>query len=515
MDKQFKLLRATYVLPFREGHRSQVIQDGYVLIEGDKIKEVGQYSPELGQALTQQYGDCLEIHCPTNNPDDPVAMANAVIMPSPKYGHTHFHESSLTGRVKNEDLLKWLDKSVNPHTRWMYDVNEGIRTGQWTDPDHKRIAKELGKSPYEIVFSKTLYDVLRGGSGFVAIHHCNFTKYDSPVDAVVKVLEDAKARAIVFPGAQDRFYQPEFLLDTDPKKAAERVRMQVLKHSDNQWAKVMPGADQIFSNSADLLKALKQVARDCERELGEPTYFHLHSSENEGATQMIVNQFGFTPIQYAALAGILDDRTIVAHQVHTSAADLFWLKKNGVNVISNPTANGSLFSGIAPVAAFIKNDIPVAYSTDGSGSSDHQDIFVAMHVGINMNRGSEREDAKVITDQKALEMILVDPAKIYGLNADSLEPGKDATLIVYDLAPETNPAITPHSADSIIGKLVFCNPTSRNVTDSISMGEWMVRDREVQTMDLEMVMQDIQKLDRIYWEEVYPNLKLNLGTGES
>ena len=100
MDKQFKLLRATYVLPFREGHRSQVIQDGYVLIEGDKIKEVGQYSPELGQALTQQYGDCLEIHCPTNNPDDPVAMANAVIMPSPKYGHTHFHESYLLEELK-------------------------------------------------------------------------------------------------------------------------------------------------------------------------------------------------------------------------------------------------------------------------------------------------------------------------------------------------------------------------------------------------------------------------------
>ena len=514
-NKQYKLIRAQYVLPFSEAMKSRVIEDGFVLIESDKIKEVGKYSPEAGKAFKERYGHNLEIYNPTSDPDNPVAMTTGVVMPSPKYVHTHFHESLLTGKFKNMNLLDWLDASINPHTLWMYNIDQGMKTGQWDTPNDEAIAKQLGKSPYEIVFGKTLHDVLRYGSGFVAVHHCNFTKYDSAVDAVVNLLEKAHARAIVFPGSQDRYYTPDFLLDTNPNVAVARIRAQMERHNNKKWVKVMPGADQFFSNSAMLLSALKNEARRWERETGQPVYFHVHSSENAGSTKLVRDMTGLSPIAYAQEAGILDERTIVAHQVQTTIEDIAMLARNGVKVISNPTANGSLFSGIAPIAAMLDAGILVAYSTDGSGSSDHQNIFQVMHVGVNMNRGSEREGAMNITDQKALEMILTEPARIYGLdNATSLDPGKDASLIVYDISSEENPAIHPHDAKSIIGKIVFCDPSSAHITDSMSLGEWLVRDKRVLTLDRDLIMKDAALLNQIYWEEVYPKLEVHQGTGK-
>ncbi len=497
--RRYKLIRARYVLPFASARRDQVIEDGYVLTDGERIAETGSYSAARAQALVRQYGPDLELPWPGKNPADPVARREAVLMPSPKFGHTHFHESVLTGRFKNHNLLSWLDLSVNPHTYWLYG--------------HDRFAQKLGKNPYEVVFAKTLHDVLRSGSGFVAVHNCNFTKYDAAVDALAELLERSRARAIIFPGSQDKWYEPEFLLDHDPAAAAARVRAQMQRHADKRWVRVMPGADQLFSNSPRLLSALKSVARESELELGQPVYFHVHSSEHEGATRRVYEATGMTEVEYAQQAGILDERTIVAHQVQTTAADLDILRDRGVKVVSNPTANGSLMSGIAPVAAMLRRGIPVAYSTDGSGSSDHQDIFTVMHVGLNMNRGSEREEAMVITDQKALEMILVEPALMYGLNADSLEPGKDASLVLYAVDFETNPWMVPHSADSLVGKLVFCNPSGRNVTDSLSLGEWIVRNGRVVTMDGDAIARDVQELDDLYWREAYPRIQKHRGTG--
>lgn len=275
----------------------------------------------------------------------------------------------------------------------------------------------------------------------------------------------------------------------------------------------MPGADQIFSNTESLLRALKGVAREMEIELGREVFFHVHSSENAGETRLVLDTTGLTPTGYAEKAGILDERTIIAHQVHNSPADIEILRSHRVKIVSNPSANGSLFSGIAPVHLFLENGIPVAYSTDGSGSSDHQDAFAVMYVGVMMNRGFGQDAAKLLTDHQALQMILTTPARIYNLNADSLEPGKDATFIVYDISPDSNPAIIPHSADTIFGKLVFCDPSGIHVTHSLSMGEWTVQDSQVVTMDVNTVMGDIARLDEIYWNEVYPTLKVSMGTG--
>ena len=58
-NKQYKLIRAQYVLPFSEAMKSRVIEDGFVLIESDKIKEVGKYSPEAGKAFKERYGHNL------------------------------------------------------------------------------------------------------------------------------------------------------------------------------------------------------------------------------------------------------------------------------------------------------------------------------------------------------------------------------------------------------------------------------------------------------------------------
>lgn len=66
------------------------------------------------------------------------------------------------------------------------------------------------------------------------------------------------------------------------------MNKQLLK--DVQYTWMIPGPDQCFSNSPELLKALKQWARD------NHTKIHIHSSEEPATTEWFTKKFEMTPM---------------------------------------------------------------------------------------------------------------------------------------------------------------------------------------------------------------------------
>ena len=64
MKENFKgnALSRTICLPLAEPDRRERINDGYILTEGETIKEVGHYTAEVGNLIQAEYRGALRIY---------------------------------------------------------------------------------------------------------------------------------------------------------------------------------------------------------------------------------------------------------------------------------------------------------------------------------------------------------------------------------------------------------------------------------------------------------------------
>ena len=101
--------------------------------------------------------------------------------------------------------------------------------------------------------------------------------------------------------------------------------------------------------------------------------------------------------------------------------------------VTNPASNAKLASGIAPVARYLEEGIPVAIGTDGPASNNSLDMFREMFMVTALGK-LKAMDASSIDAAEVLKMATVNGAHAMGLNdCDVIAPGKKADIILLDL----------------------------------------------------------------------------------
>ena len=120
-------------------------------------------------------------------------------------------------------------------------------------------------------------------------------------------------------------------------------------------------------------------------------------------------------------------------------------------MVHNPLANTILGSGMPPVIDMLAAGIPVAISTDGSGSADNQNILAAARLAAQYQKALH-QDATLLPSQQLLEMITVAPNRILRLNQGELAPGRQADWILVDLA---RPNLVPTRLDNVTENLLW------------------------------------------------------------
>ncbi|HDL64898.1 MAG TPA: hypothetical protein ENH12_05870, partial [Proteobacteria bacterium] len=249
MNKKYILIRSRLLLPLsRRLGLDARIEDGYLLIEGDTIAEVGRYTPETGERILGRYRKNLRII----GLGDSVAAAgedipclDTVLLPGFVKAHGHDHESPLIGVAKDEPLTDWLDHAVNLFTGFLTEEKEALRD-------------RFGVSAHLITYSKAKLDDIYYGITTSLTHHCNFNKYN--VADLVEAAQTAGTRIIIAVGSSDRNYDPR-ILET-PAEAVRRLDKYREEFGDRDRVAIIPGPDQVFSNSAEMLKALKKWAQE-------------------------------------------------------------------------------------------------------------------------------------------------------------------------------------------------------------------------------------------------------------
>jgi 5-methylthioadenosine/S-adenosylhomocysteine deaminase len=486
---RFTLCRAEFLLPLAAPDRGERIQDGYLLSEGETIREVGRYTPETGTRIREAYGAALHIMGAAAAAGGEVPRLRAVLMPAFVKAHGHDHEQPLIGVAKDEPLTDWLDHAVNPFTSFM-------------NTQHERLYRELGASPHLVTYRLARLCDIHYGITTSLVHHCNFNKFH--VGELAQANEAAGTTMIVAIGSQDRNYVKEAL--DRPEQALARLDA-ALALPDLARTSFCPGPDQFFSNSRELLVPLKRWARE------HGTLFHIHSAEEPRTTRWFTAEIepGLSEVEFAESIGILDGDTMLAHQVNCGPRDVGILARTGTQVVHNPLANTILGSGMPPVIEMLAAGVPVAISTDGSGSGDNQNILGAARLAAQYQKALH-QDATLLPSQQLLEMITSVPARMLRQEQGELAPGRRADWILLDLA---RPNLTPTRLDNLMENLIWAADGSEVVT-VVARGRLLKQDGRVLPFadgtSPEAIMAAAQRLSGLFAEHrrTAPELR---GTG--
>lgn len=162
-----------------------------------------------------------------------------------------------------------------------------------------------------------------------------------------------------------------------------------------------------------------------------------------------------TPVEYLEHLGFLDRQCTVYHCVHIDKDDLKILADYNADVVSCPSSNLKLGSGIAPIYAMQNAGLNIALGTDGAYSNNSFDMFKEMFLAATLNKAI-LYNAEIIKAEEVIEMATKNGAKTLGFkNLGEIKAGYLADLILLDI---NQPHHFPHH--NIISNLVYSAKSS-------------------------------------------------------
>jgi len=220
------------------------------------------------------------------------------------------------------------------------------------------------------------------------------------------------------------------------------------------------------------------------RKAGIP--IHLHANETVSEVEPLVDQYDKRPLEYADDLGLLHSDSFLAHGVHVDETEIELLAERGTAVIHCPASNMKLASGMAPVQKILDAGAPVGLGTDGPASNNDLDMFDEMRDAAMLGKLAAN-DASAVAAPTVVEMATAGSATATGLGSGRLEAGANADLAVVDLTGEH---LTPQH--DLVSHLAYAARGS-DVRHTVCDGEVLMRDRELQTLDLDAVIEEASK----------------------
>ncbi|MDO5156340.1 MAG: amidohydrolase [Eubacteriales bacterium] len=382
-----------------------IVRTGEIWICNTKIEKVywSDKSNEIQDEMFDQQIDC---------------MGN-LLMPGFKNGHAHGPMTFLRSFADDLPLQEWLNQKIFPA--------EALITAE----------------DIYVLMQLAILEYIRGGittSFEMYFHH----------DMIAKACIDLGFRVVLsgtVTGMEEQVDDAIALLKNDFAKFSDMhplVNYKFGYHSEYSCCKAL----------------LEQIARLCDA-YQEPVY--MHNSETKREVEECVKRYGVTPIQLMDSLGMFTNGGAGHHMVVTDEKDREILKNRNVYVVTNPSSNLKLASGIAPIREYVNFGIPVAIGTDGPASNNSLNFFKEMYLTTCLQK-VKYEDAAALSPFEVLKMATVNGARMLGLTeCDGIAEGKQADLIMIDLL---KPNMQP--MNHIINNLVYSGSTDNVIMTMIA-----------------------------------------------
>ena len=200
------------------------------------------------------------------------------------------------------------------------------------------------------------------------------------------------------------------------------------------------------------------------------------------------------PLRDLDALGVLGAATKLAHMVYVDDADIALLARRGVKISHCPTAGLKHTKGLAAHGRFaemLDAGICVSLGGDSGNGSNHFDMLRLMYLVATIYKDA-RLDVSVMPPERALEMATLRGAEALLLETTigSLEPGKRADLVLYDLdVPEWRPLLNP------VNNLVYA-ATGASVRTVVIDGQVVLDDGKLTTLDERALYERAETLAR-------------------
>jgi cytosine/adenosine deaminase-related metal-dependent hydrolase len=415
-----------------------VIEGGHVVVERDVVAAVGAGHPPL-------------------SPDAEVVDAGGdVVMPGMVNPHCHMAMTLFRGLGENVD-----DRLF----RYVLPMERKFVTPKMVEVGTRLAALEL----------------IEAGVTTVADMYYHETE-------VGRVMDEAGLRAVVGQTIAD-FDPPDHASIDEGFELVERLVDQFSGH-ERVTPSIAPHAP--YSTG---IPVMERVAKWADEHPGVPVQIHLAEMASE--MEWCRTHHGMRPVEVVQKAGLLGKGLICAHCLHVDETDIARMAAAEVCVAHNARSNAKAGRGIAPVEAMRAAGIPVGIATDGPMSGNTLDLFSQL-APVSMFQKLLGGSRRPMPAREVIRMATLEGARVLGLDGQvgSLEPGKKADLVRIDLsAPRNRPVY------DIYATLVF-SAAAADVTDVMVAGHWLMRGRQVLSVDRRKALRDALQIAAAFRAEM-------------
>ena len=423
---------------------NQILEDHALLIENDRIKEIGKSSD-----LKKRYPEIEWLDA-----------RGQYVMPGNICAHTHFYGAYARGMAIPGPAPK--------------DFPEILQKLWWP------LDRSLDAESIQYSVLPCLVDAIKHGTTTLIDHHASPNAIDSSLDIIAKEVETAGLRAVLCYEVTDR--------DGEEKMKAgiqENVRFRMRAKSPLLAGTFGLHASLTLSDST--LELCRQAVPD---NMG----FHVHTAEHESDEYDSLNKSGLRVIDRLHKHNILGPNTITAHGVHFDAREIQTLVETGTWLSHQPRSNMNNGVGVAPIESMLRAGIKVCLGNDGFTNAMWDEWKAAYLLHKAQHRDPRRMNGSdvaqmAIYNNAALANVFFPSATI-----GQLIPGAFADIIFVDYQPNT-----PLSAGNLPWHIIFGVQQSM-VTTTIVGGKVLMKDRELLTLDEQEISAKAREIAPKVWE---------------
>jgi 5-methylthioadenosine/S-adenosylhomocysteine deaminase len=371
-----------------------------------------------------------------------------LLMPGFYNAHTHAPMTLLRGYGENMQLEDWLKKKVFPF--------EDKLTGE--DCYHATMLAMAESFANGIVSSSDMY------------FFC---------EDMARAVAESKAKINISRGLS--FFDE--ILDLTGFRAFQESKelFREYHYTQNGRIKVDIGMHAEYTATNDLI----EVVAGLSKETGAPVHVHVSEtlSEHEECKE---RNGGRTPVRRLADGGVFENGGLAAHCVWIEEDDADILADKGVTVVTCPTSNMKLASGIARIPLLIEKGLNVALGTDGSASNNSLNFFEEIKL-LALSAKVRFGNPTLITPEEALYSATRAGAIAQGRSdCGYVREGCRADMILLDLK---EPALNP--VYEISTALVFA-ASNRGIEMTIVDGQIVYEKGGFPTIDIEKTIGEVK-----------------------
>jgi len=414
--------------------KRQIIKNGGLVIEKGLIKDIG-----LSEKIEKKYKKASK---------KIINGKGKVVLPGLINTHGHLAMTLLRGYADDMGLEEWWVKHVYPieskfgkkEVYWgsLLAMIEMIKSGTTCFSDFYYYSDEVGRATEEIG--------MRGSLGCAILDVPTF--YYKTTDEAFKLAQDV----------------------IDKFKNSSLIKVSLAPH-------------MFQTTSLDTYIRAKKLADK------NNLFLTTHTSETKLEVNFSLKKYKKRPIEILDKAGILDERTFLAHCCWLDKKEIKILAQTNSSVVHCPISNMKLASGIMPLPEMINSGINVGLGTDSACSNNNLDMFEEMKVAALLHKISNL-DPTIVNAQTVLDMATINGAKALGMEKEigSLEKGKKADLSIIDFEKSH---LIPHH--NLVSHLVYSAQGSD--VETVIINGKIIMEKRILKKDLEdKVSKEIKKL---------------------